>query len=465
MGHLPVEIYGQFSRQLSRFQDFSACCLVNRTFYDLTAPLLYEWVFVPQWKDHSRERVQCVIATLSLNPRLASYIRKLDLRAIPRLLFSDYDLSFQDDCIRALKNCVNLRTCTWTRDGTLTTPIIQALHALPHLEEVELNGASQGRYDPESLKGLLRLQRLRLIMPSWDLLHFVLPAWISNIGTNLRVLTIISKSSKDLSDYILESISPNLVALEHVNLTGCIAVTHNGIISILSANPAGIKSLCLESSAPAFDMHAFASETAKLRLLINLTSVTLTLPTQGNIHAWFSHVLALLDASTLEAFQLYAAKAGNYSGIDPDFTRSLVRRHGSSLKKFAIQKLSASLESLELMCTGCPELEQLFVVLPNTYDSPEVLDKLREHLSHAQNLKNLHLSLPLVDPESILSMHAPIRLLARACGPKLRLFGIMTRVWEVARVLKVDATTGEVLTEVELQSYSNPQIPEQFLVV
>ena len=54
---LPLEIYFQFIRQLSRLQDLSVCCLVNRAFYDLTAPVLYDWVFVPWWKERKEERV------------------------------------------------------------------------------------------------------------------------------------------------------------------------------------------------------------------------------------------------------------------------------------------------------------------------------------------------------------------------------------------------------------------------
>lgn len=114
-----------------------------------------------------------------------------DLRAIPPVLFRTFD-HFHEDCYRALHNCVNLRSCTWTRDGTFATPIIHALQSLSHLEELEFNGASSGKYDPSSLVQLKNLKKVRIIMPDWDVIA-VLPLWMATIGNSLNNLSIISK--------------------------------------------------------------------------------------------------------------------------------------------------------------------------------------------------------------------------------------------------------------------------------
>lgn len=112
----------------------------------------------------------------------------------------------------------------------------------------------------------------------------------------------------------------------------------------------------------------FTAETLRLGLLTNLTSITLTQPSHGNIDTLLSCLLTLLETSKLETFQLYASGATTDTAIDVEFIRSLVNQHGTSLKKVAVQRLKASLEVMQLLCSGCPQLEQLFITIDGKED-------------------------------------------------------------------------------------------------
>jgi hypothetical protein len=85
-----------------------------------------------------------------------------------------------------------MRSCAWTRDGSLESAILQALQQCPQLEELEINGHDSGYYNPTLLAQFSKLSKISLIMPSAQVIE-VLPSWISTTGSTLRNLTIICK--------------------------------------------------------------------------------------------------------------------------------------------------------------------------------------------------------------------------------------------------------------------------------
>jgi len=100
-------------------------------------------------------------------------------------------------CVKGIKNCINLKSCTWTRDGSLHTDILESLCSdCPQLEELEINGNSGG-YDPAVLLRFHKLKKISLIMPSAPVLD-TLPAWLSATRTTLRSLTIVCKVWSDI---------------------------------------------------------------------------------------------------------------------------------------------------------------------------------------------------------------------------------------------------------------------------
>lgn len=147
--------------------------------------------------------------TLSRCPHLARYVEKLgeslliclatsiphgtlvEIRDFPKALSADRHSELLQVCAQGTTNCVNLRSCTWTRDGSLHSAVLESLSGCPHLHELEINGNDSG-YDPILLTQFSRLSKLSLIMPSAHVLD-IFPAWISITGETLRSLTIICK--------------------------------------------------------------------------------------------------------------------------------------------------------------------------------------------------------------------------------------------------------------------------------
>lgn len=94
--------------------------------------------------------------------------------------------------LSGLKNCVNLRSCTWTREGSLNSDILEALLQCKNLRELELNGHNIGNYDPRLLLKFTELHRISLIMPTVPVVSQLIP-WLSATGATLRSLTLICK--------------------------------------------------------------------------------------------------------------------------------------------------------------------------------------------------------------------------------------------------------------------------------
>ena len=123
----------------------------------------------------------------------------LAIRDFPKALQSDdYDIMLEV-CLGGIMNCVNLRSCTWTRHGSLTSSILETLVGCTRIESLEINGEHSGYYDPRILPQFSRLRKLSLIMPSAAVTGMLLP-WLQNTSETLRYLSIICKASK-LSQY------------------------------------------------------------------------------------------------------------------------------------------------------------------------------------------------------------------------------------------------------------------------
>ena len=94
---------------------------------------------------------------------------------------------------KGLENCVHLKDCTWTRDGSLTSDIIKSLGKCPDLTDVTINGQYSWQNEPIDLVQLLRLSKISLIMPSMSVLE-ILPRWLQVTGRSLTNLALICKA-------------------------------------------------------------------------------------------------------------------------------------------------------------------------------------------------------------------------------------------------------------------------------
>lgn len=116
------------------------------------------------------------------------------IRDFPRGLLLGERNDILEICLRGIRNCVNLMSCTWTRDGSLSTEILESLQHLPRLVELEINGHSPNQYQAVILTNFKALRKVSLIMPSSQVLE-ILPEWICATAHTLEHLTLICKAS------------------------------------------------------------------------------------------------------------------------------------------------------------------------------------------------------------------------------------------------------------------------------
>ncbi|KAL1760814.1 hypothetical protein FB107DRAFT_245498 [Schizophyllum commune] len=298
---IPAELCEEILSHLIKASHLASAALVSKTFHEYSIPLLYEQVYIYHWHGNSKARVVLLFITLSRNAHIASYVRKLVLTGPPKIIAADSEDLFT----RGLRNCKALRSCTWTRDGALTSGILEALQYCPALTTLEINGRSEYNYRIELLLGFRKLEEVTIIMPDAGVVN-CLKTWLVYVGATLRRLTLICKASPLITDETLKTWAPHLANLEHFSLVGCPKVTHEGIWSVISGNRRGVRSLGLEGLAPRFSLNALTALCSRTRALARLTSITLTIGPHTPIRTFAEDALALLTPCPLERVHIYS---------------------------------------------------------------------------------------------------------------------------------------------------------------
>ncbi|KAF8452580.1 hypothetical protein L210DRAFT_3383440 [Boletus edulis BED1] len=476
---LPLELLPIIFGFVLRPQHISKLCLVNKTFNRFAIPLLYRRVFIFAWYKEAKTKVILLLRTLSRCPHLARYVEKLgespliclptsiphppsvEIRDFPKGLSAERHSELLQLCSEGIRNCVHLRSCTWTRDGSLHSCVLESLSSCPQLRELEING-NDSEYNPDLLAQFSRLSKISLIMPSAHVLD-VFPAWISITGETLRSLTLICKASTLVTDAFLVHLSSKLQGLEYLYIIGCPRVTHLGIGAIAAANKNGLVGVSVEGLSQAFDMSAFKATCLHAEAFRRLRAITLTVHIHMPLDKWTRDVGELLAFAPLEAFSMYSTAISIWTPIPDGFWMNIAAKHGHRLRKFSVHRMQISLAALEVICLQCPLLEQLFIVAEQ-----RELDDAARLVAMARNLRTLHINFPLATSES--SVVSPPMLMEMAvsivsvCSPTLAHIGCNTRVWQVKRTVHVDEN-GEKYVIPTLAPQENPDIPEQFLVI
>ncbi|KAI0305113.1 hypothetical protein B0F90DRAFT_1701398 [Multifurca ochricompacta] len=360
-----------------------------------------------------------------------------------------------DWCIRGLENCVRLKSCTWTSDGSLTSEILKSLRECPELTDIAINGGDSWQYEPKDLIQLLHLRTISLVMPSMSVLE-ILPRWLQITGQSLTSLTLICKASIHVTDALLDSISQHLPQLERLYLAGCPRVTNNGVWSMIRSRVRNLKGLSLESLSPVFNMSALSEACARAGGLTSLYSFTLTIPPDHPSDAWMDDTASLLRDSPLQVFQIYASGSGSQGMLADEFCMRIVDYHHDHLVRFSFHRLRLSLDAIDHVCLHCTRLEQLFMLI----DHAE-MELLIPILAGAKHLSTVHVN--LVERPTLCSPYKHALDIAHKCSPSISQVGIDTKVWKVDRRVSV----AEGITRVDrfLTMVESPDIPEQFLVV
>ncbi|OJA15161.1 hypothetical protein AZE42_08925, partial [Rhizopogon vesiculosus] len=355
---------------------------------------------------------------------------------------------------------INLRSCAWTRDGSLESATLHALQQCPQLKELEINGHDSGYYNPIILAQFSKLSKISLIMPSAQVIE-VLPSWISVVGSTLRSLTIICKASILVTDTLLESLALSMTELEQFYISGCPRVTDRGVGEIVSTNRNGLTDIGLEGLSQTFDMSKFNSICKGHQAFSRLTSITLTVYINTPLQTWMSDVTELLSTAPLERFQVYAETVISQAPVTDEFWKTIVTMHGSHLKRFSVHRMKISLDALYDICSRCSVLEELFI-LADRHD----LDAVAQCFTAAQNLRAIHVSFSfeecgLAEPEFMMN---DALYIIRHCPATVTQIGCHTKVWHVKREVRMN-DKAELYVEPILTRYESPDIPEQLLVI
>ncbi|KAJ3829552.1 hypothetical protein EV361DRAFT_791836 [Lentinula raphanica] len=460
---LPLDLLPVIIQHLTLPWHLYQLCLVDKNFNRFSTPKLYERISVYSWHKHGKEKIVLLFHSLSRYPLVAQHVRRLELRDFPKFFKIAEEADTMDLVARGLKNCINLRSCTWTRDGSLNSQILDALQC--SLQELEINGHDAGHYDPQLLLRFVDLRKISLIMPSSSVIS-VLHPWLQRTGSSITSLTIICKTSPILTNAKLELLAPYLPRLEHFHLTGCSKVTHEGIESILSANEDGIVSLGLEGLSPNFDASQFRSYCTRTHSLRRLHTITLAVNQQTLLKTWMNEIAALLPASVpLKTLQVYSSGAFiEESPVTDRLWSNLILAHQDRLTRFSIHRMLINLDVIEGICRQCTRLEELFIVIEQGS-----LGKLTTCLSFAPNLRVVHINYPLEADQGeniipVLPESDALEIVER-CNSSIMQFGCNTRVWQVKREIVLDQHGVPVRIKRRLMRYEGLDIPEPFLVV
>ncbi|KAJ8522413.1 hypothetical protein ONZ45_g1000 [Pleurotus djamor] len=448
---LPLELYPHVFDNLPKPEYLAACCLLNRAIHSLVIPLLYRRISIYAWHKGAKQRVLQTFTTLSNCPNLAKYVQSLEIRDFPKAQHEGRSNIFS----RGLRNCINLRHCVWTRDGSLNDEIIRSLSELKQLQSLTINGHSTSEYNERLLLQIRGLRDVSLIMPSLGVVD-TLSDWAA--VSSLRSLELICKSSSYVTNDKLDALASACPNLERLRLIGCVKVTHVGLYKILSSNSNGLTDIGLEGLSPNFDIHQFATRACSY--LKRLSAITLTIDKEDIFGDWITSVIALLQQAPLQQLQIYSTGTRPGDPSDDQHWTRLINQHCDRLTRFSIHRMLLSLDVIDNICRRCVVLEQLFVAIQQSD-----LDNLDQVLPSAVNLRTLHINFPheLIGDEPPVLLPSKASAILQHTSETLTQFGCNTRVWQVSR--SVIDEGGSIRSRRFLSRYEKPDIPDQFLVV
>ncbi|KAF9783113.1 hypothetical protein BJ322DRAFT_1068900, partial [Thelephora terrestris] len=152
----PLELLPGIIQNVAQPEALSLFCLANKIFCKFTQPVLYHTMTVSP--RHHKEKIVKNFRTLSSSSGLAKHVRKSEIRYFPKG-------RSRGSCLRGLENSVNLRSCTWTRDGSLSSSTLLARLKHSSLQELEIHGHHDGNYDHTILPRFASARRIKLTTP------------------------------------------------------------------------------------------------------------------------------------------------------------------------------------------------------------------------------------------------------------------------------------------------------------
>ncbi|KAH9968190.1 hypothetical protein BC827DRAFT_1170911 [Russula dissimulans] len=456
MADLPLEILLLIVAHVLEPGTLASLCLVNRAFHDLAVSRLYNRIAICPWHKSSKRRVIQLFRTLTKFPNLSRLVHQLEIRDFPKGPdFQDFGVHFWGRYPLGLENCVRLKVCTWTRDGSVTSDMLRSLAKCPELTDITINGAYSRDYQPVDLVQLLRLNKISLIMPSASVLE-ILPRWVQATGQSLTSLTLVCKEDKHVTDSLLRSVAQYVPQLERLHLVGCPRVTHEGVWSMIKNNVGNVKDISLEALSRTLDILALGEAAMNAGGLKSLLSFTLGNHPRSSTDSWMNGTKLLLRASPLELFQIYVPNSASEGAPADTFCDHIVEQHRDQLSRFSFyHPQPISRHAIDNVCKHCPRLEELFVVI----DAIDIA-LLIPVLAQATSLRIVHIS---IDEPRINGL-TYARHIVHQCSPTIQQVGIGTEVWKVEKRLRTVEGVVQLDRCLIEAGISDIHIPERLLV-
>ncbi|GAA5870397.1 hypothetical protein JCM1840_004713 [Sporobolomyces johnsonii] len=446
LSDLPPELLPALLEPLVRRQDLYNVCLVNREWAACGQSLLYRRISL---FGRDLAIASQLFHILASNPRLAALVKTLHIRVWPLSLIVKERLAMEDVAVKMLTNCVNVEELVFTRKGSLTDRVFEAITSLPRLRTFELNAhtnLSPGSWSASHLLDLPPLRSLSLILPDRNIAS-ILPAFLSRQrellqnsrseydsdgvgGPMLEELSILCRESTVINDTVVSSLAPVLAhgQLHSLALAGCPKLTGAPLLTLLPHLP-HLRNLALEACNldPSF-------YSAAAPFLTRLESLKLTHPgpRHPTLPAFFPALESLLEQTKkLRAFTLYHSGASatgrrEWPIVPGDFVEKLAAVVGDKLRKFEVSGVLIQVEAVEVLTNGATVIRDLVLHLGHEFDLP----RLTASFAPLSSLRTLHLLSQRADvsPDDVLT-------LAEQCAPTLSQIGFRNRVWIVRRAV------------------------------
>lgn len=281
----------------------------------------------------------------------------------------------------------------------------------------------------------------------------------------LDSLSILCRESAVISSSLVKQLAPPLARtpLTRLAIAGCPKINDEAMLVLLRALPQ-LKHLALEATGVTAKFFGQAAPS-----LAALRSLKLTHPGPRQSPEFLPALLELLDSTTeLESFTLYHSGASSTTDREwvdleaggGEFIPALVERIGAGLRKLELSNVLVTMQSVEAIAAGMPNLRDLVFHLSGSVD----IAHLSTAISQLSELRTLHLL-------SIKAEHEidDILSVAQHASSTLRQIGYRNRVWTIRRVYEPVSTGGEEGEELEvrvsLERYDSPHFPGWALVV
>lgn len=245
--------------------------------------------------------------------------------------------------------------------------LLDAICSLKELKRLEINATTAGEWRPEQLLRLPRsLESLTLLLPQREVISYALPQWLQNVKSDPAVpglanLAVICFQSTVVNSTNLRELSSFLGSVTSFTLHGCNKLSDDDLLFAIK-HCGTIRHLSFENVSISPDFYAAAAP-----FLPELESLRTSHPgrkTASQAKYYESLGILVQSCRRFNSFTHYLSgdtERGIHSQVPTSFIDVLLNSCNANLRKFGINGLSLSTDSIRSICFRARRLEQLVV--------------------------------------------------------------------------------------------------------